>query len=164
VHSNCQSKNFGIKRETAQLTVCIICELPSPQAPLAQPTEPVQAVLHSVTPQPAAAAAAAAPAAGGALSFSVVDGSSADAPAAWQTPPQWLQVRLRAAHLLFLLYVYKEKVQTLTGFQNISMNPGFCSCTSNVERVSSVLSSHLDLGPGTFNSSVFKPLSRLCIL
>jgi hypothetical protein len=45
----------------------------------------VQAVLHSVA-QPAAAA-------DGVVSFSVVDASSADAPAAWQVPPQWMQVR-----------------------------------------------------------------------
>jgi hypothetical protein len=61
------------------------------QAPLAQPTVPVQAVLHTISP---AAAGAAAGADAGALSFTVVDASSADASAAWQAPQQWMQVSL----------------------------------------------------------------------
>ncbi|KAF6256470.1 HAD-like domain-containing protein [Scenedesmus sp. NREL 46B-D3] len=54
------------------------------QAPLAQPTVPVQAVLHSINPAAGAAA-------GGALTFSVVDAASAHVPAAWQAPQPWMQ-------------------------------------------------------------------------
>jgi hypothetical protein len=75
---------------------------------------PVQAVLHTISPAAAAASADA-----GAVSFSVVDASSADAPSTWQAPQQWMQVSsLHGCYILML---------GLTMSLHASMC-GMCSC------------------------------------
>lgn len=85
LHSRCVLQADIQTTADVQLSTLCVCDGAWLQAPLAQPTVPVQAVLHSINPAAGAAA-------GGALTFSVVDAASAHVPAAWQAPQPWMQV------------------------------------------------------------------------